>query len=75
MNIMHKNDHQIRDFDVVLDKRYGKHGTSERAKFDEEAYTFYKSQVSLDARKQSRLTQTQSAERTGADKSYISSIE
>ncbi|MDR0763820.1 MAG: hypothetical protein LBF01_04925 [Bacteroidales bacterium] len=43
MNIMHKNDHQIRDFDAVLDKRYGKHGTSERAKFDEEAYTFYSS--------------------------------
>ncbi len=72
---MEKNNHQITDYSAVLEKEFGKHGTPERAKFDEEAYAFYTSQVLLDARKNARLTQAELAKRIGADKSYISRIE
>jgi DNA-binding XRE family transcriptional regulator len=58
-----------------LEKEFGKHGTPERAKFDEEAYAFYTSQILLDVRKEARLTQAELAERIGVDKSYISRIE
>lgn len=72
---MQTNDHQIRDYSAVLEAEFGKHGTPERAKFDEEAWAFYTSQVLLDARKNARLTQAELAKRIGADKSYISRIE
>jgi DNA-binding XRE family transcriptional regulator len=72
---MQTNDHKIRNYSDVLEEKYGAHGTAERAKFDEEAYAFYTSQILLDARKQARLTQAELAERIGADKSYISRIE
>lgn len=72
---MKTNNHQIVDYSAVLEKEYGKHGTQERAKFDEEAYAFYTSQILLDARKNARLTQEELAKRIGADKSYISRIE
>jgi len=72
---MKTNDHKIRDYSSMLDAEYGVPGTPERAKFDEEAYTFYASQILLDARKNAKLTQAELAERIGADKSYISRIE
>jgi DNA-binding XRE family transcriptional regulator len=65
----------ITNISEQLEKEFGKHGTPERAKFDEEAYAFYTSQILLDARKQARLTQQELAGRIGADKSYISRIE
>jgi DNA-binding XRE family transcriptional regulator len=72
---METNNHQIVDYSAVLAREYGEHGTPERAKFDEDAYAFYTSQVLADARKDARLTQAQLAARIGADKSYISRIE
>jgi len=72
---METNNHKIVDYSAVLEKKFGKHGTPERAKFDEEAYAFYTSQVLLDARRDARLTQIELAKRIGADKSYISRIE
>ena len=72
---MQTNDHKIRDYSASLNAQYGAPGTPERAKFDEEAYTFYTSQILLDARKNARLTQEELAKRIGADKSYISRIE
>ena len=72
---MDTNDHQIRDYSAVLAAEYGEHGTPERAKFDEEAYAFYTSQILLGTRKEARLTQAELAKRIGADKSYISRIE
>jgi len=72
---METNNHQIVDYSVVLEKEFGKHGTPERAKFDEDAYAFYSSQVLLEARRDARLTQAELAKRIGADKSYISRIE
>lgn len=67
--------HQTNDYSAVLEHKYGKHGTSERAKFDEEAYAFYTSQILLDARKEAQMTQSELAERTHVTKSYISRIE
>jgi DNA-binding XRE family transcriptional regulator len=72
---METNNQKIVDYSAVLERDFGKHGTAERAKFDEEAYAFYTSQVLLDARKDARLTQCELARRIGVDKSYISRIE
>jgi len=72
---MQTNDHKIRDYSAVLEAEYGAHGTPQRAKFDDEAYTFYTSQILLQTRKEARLTQVELAKRIGADKSYISRIE
>lgn len=68
---MQTNDHKIRDYSAVLDAQYGAPGTPERAKFDEEAYTFYTSQILLDARKNARLTQEELAERIGVNKGSV----
>jgi DNA-binding XRE family transcriptional regulator len=75
MNIMNTDNPLITNISEQLAKEFGAHGTPERTKFDEEAYAFYTSQILLDARKQSRLTQSELAKRIGADKSYISRIE
>ena len=72
---MQTNDHKIRDYSAVVDQQYGAPGTPERARFDEEAYTFYTSQILVDARKNAKLTQAELAKRIGANKSYISRIE
>ncbi|MDR1716018.1 MAG: helix-turn-helix domain-containing protein [Prevotella sp.] len=72
---METNNHKIVDYSEVLAKQYGKPGTSERAKFEEEAYAFYTSRLLLDARKNARLTQEELANRIGVNKSYISRIE
>jgi len=72
---MQINNHKISDYSAVLDAQYGEKGTVERAKFDDEAYAFYASQVLLEARKKAHLTQEDLAKRIGADKSYISRIE
>ena len=72
---METNNHQIVDYSAVLERKYGKEGTAERAKFDEEAYSFYTSQILLDARKEAKVTQSELAERINVTKSYISRIE
>ena len=72
---METNNHQINDYSAVLERKYGKEGTAERAKFDEEAYSFYTSQILLDARKEAKVTQSELAERINVTKSYISRIE
>ena len=72
---MQTNKQMITNISEQLEKEFGKHGTPERAKFDEDAYAFYTSQILVDIRKKARLTQAELAKRIGADKSYISQIE
>ena len=72
---MNTNDHMLTNISEQLEKEFGRHGTPERAKFDEDAYAFYTSQVLLEARKDARLTQAELAARIGTDKSHISRIE
>ena len=35
------NDHIIRNYDLVLDETFGKQGTPERTKAEEEAFNYY----------------------------------
>ena len=71
----HVNDHQIRDYDIVLDSKYGCPGTEERIQFEDEAMAFYTGSILKDARRQEKVTQSELAERLGTNKSYISKIE
>ena len=72
---MQTNNHQIVDYDAVLDAKFGKPGTPERARAEEDAYAFYSGQILQDARKQAKMTQAELAERTQTTKSYISKVE
>ena len=72
---MQTNNHQIRDYSAELDKKYGAVGTKERELFDEEAWNFYTGQLLLEARKESKVTQEELAQRIKSSKSYISRIE
>ncbi|MDR0733808.1 MAG: helix-turn-helix domain-containing protein [Dysgonamonadaceae bacterium] len=71
----HVNNHQIEDYDDVLDSKYGKVGTPEREQFRREAYAYCMGQVIFDARKSEKITQAELANRIGRDKAYISKIE
>ena len=72
---MQTNNHKIVDYDAVLDAKFGKEGTLERARAEEVAYTFYSGQILQDARKEAKVTQAELAKRTQTTKSYISKIE
>lgn len=72
---MEKNNHQINDYSAVLDAKYGKEGTPERERFNEEAYAFYTSQILHNARKEAKVTQSELARRINSTKSYISRVE
>jgi DNA-binding XRE family transcriptional regulator len=71
----HQNNHQIVDYDAVLDAKFGKEGTPERIAAEEKAIAFFTGKIIEDARKQSHITQTELGKRIGADRSYISKIE
>lgn len=66
---------KITDYSAIMDAKFGQPGTTERAKFEEEARAFYASQILLRARKEAKMTQSELAERAGTTKSYISKIE
>lgn len=72
---MQTNNHQIRDYDVVLNAKFGKEGTPERERAIDEARSFYTGQILQDARKDLKITQSQLAERVNVTKSYISRVE
>lgn len=62
-------------FDELLDNEYGKTGSPERDKYEDEAQTFMLAQCLKEERKKAGLTQEQLAQRIGTKKSYISKIE
>jgi DNA-binding XRE family transcriptional regulator len=72
---MHVNDHEIRDYDVVLDAKFGKLGTPSRIEAEEKAWAFYTGKIIEDARKQVHITQEELGKRIGSDRTYISKIE
>ena len=69
---------EIRDaknFDELLDIKYGKIGAEKRDKFEEKAQYFVISEMLKEARKEANMTQEQLAEKVGTKKSYISRLE
>ena len=72
---MNTNETKILDYDAVLDAKYGKEGTPQRIKFEEEAYAYYTGLILRDARKSANVSQAELAKRTQTTKSYISRIE
>jgi len=63
------------NYSQILSERYGQPGTAERLEFEDEARDFYASQIILQSRKESRISQKTLAEMAKVDKSYISRIE
>jgi len=74
---MKKNEaiRNAKNFDELLDIRYGKIGTKKRDEFEEKAQYFVISETLKDARKKANLTQEQLADKVGTKKSYISRLE
>ena len=64
-----------KNFDELLDIKYGKIGTGKRDKFEENAQYFVISEMLKEARKEANMTQEQLAEKVGTKKSYISRLE
>ena len=64
-----------KNFDELLDIKYGKIGTKLRDNFEEQAQYYVISEMLKEARKESKMTQEQLAEKIGTKKSYISRLE
>ena len=64
-----------KNFDELLDIKYGKIGAEKRDEFEEKAQYFVISEMLKDARKEAKMTQQQLAEKVGTKKSYISRLE
>jgi DNA-binding XRE family transcriptional regulator len=65
----------IKTFDELLEREHGKIGTDSRNEYEASAQMFILSEMLKEARKESKMTQEQLAEKTGTKKSYISRIE
>jgi len=64
-----------KNFDELLDIKYGKIGTENSDDFEEKAQYFVISEMLKEARKEANMTQEQLAEKVGTKKSYISRLE
>lgn len=65
----------VTTFDELLEVEHGKIGTESRNEYEERAQMFIVSEMLKEARKESKMTQEQLAEKSGTKKSYISKIE
>ena len=72
---MQTNNHQLVDYDSVLDAKFGAKCTASRLEADEKAYEFYTGQIIEDARKKAKISQAELARRIGSNRSYISRVE
>ena len=66
---------QIYNVSDELNQTFGAPGTESRRHAEDQAWEEYNARILLDARKESGMTQSQLAEKIGADKSYISRVE
>ena len=69
------NIRNAKNFDELLDIKYGKIGSEKRDNFEEKAQYFVISEILKEARKEANMTQQQLAEKVGTKKSYISRLE
>ena len=58
-----------------LNQTFGAPGTESRRHAEDQAWEEYNAQILHDARKEAGMTQSELAEKIGADKSYISRVE
>lgn len=58
-----------------LNQIFGVPGSESRKEAENQAWEEYNAQILLNARKESGMTQSELAEKIGADKSYISRVE
>ena len=65
----------IYDVSAELEKEFGKIGSKKREDAVNQAWEEYNAQILLDARKNAQLSQSELANRIGADKSYVSKVE
>lgn len=73
---MNKEDiRNAKNFDELLDIKYGEIGVEKRDQFEEKAQYFVISEMLKEARKEANMTQEQLAEKIGTKKSYISRLE
>ncbi len=73
---MKKNrSNKLVSWDDHLDKKYGKHGTAAREKYEGEFEAFKIGVLIQEARKQKNLSQEELALKSGTTKNYISRIE
>lgn len=70
-----ENIRNARNFDELLDAKYGKIGSDKRDDFEEKAQYFVISEMLKEARKEANMTQEQLADKVGTKKSYISRLE
>ncbi len=70
-----KSIRNAKNFDELLDIKYGKIGTEKRDNFEEKAQYYVISEMLKAARKEANMTQEQLAEKVGTKKSYISRLE
>ena len=66
---------KLHSYDDLLDKKYGKRGTSTRNAFEEKALAHYYGEILKDRRKELKMTQQQLADQIGKERSYIAHIE
>jgi len=64
-----------KNFDELLEIKYGKIGAPKRDAFEQKAQYFVISEMLKDARQEAHLTQEQLAAKIGTKKSYISRVE
>ena len=69
------NIRNAKNFDELLDIKYGKTGSEKRDNFEEKAQYFVISEILKEARKEANMTQQQLAEKVGTKKSYIYRLE
>ena len=70
-----ENIRNAKNFDELLDIKYGKVGAEKRDQFEEKAQYFVISEMLREARKEANMTQEQLAKKVGTKKSYISRLE
>jgi len=64
-----------KNFDELLDIKYGKIGSTTRDEYEAKANYFVISEMLKEARKKAHITQEQLADKIGTKKSYISRLE
>ncbi len=70
-----QNIRSAKNFDELLDAKYGKIGSEKRDDYEEKAQYLVISEMLKEARKEANMTLEQLAEKVGTKKSYISRLE